>query len=93
MDGAFTGKPSRMNYGELQVTVVMHSGRIEDVLILEFPDRTPTSVKMSERILPGLTAEALAKQDWNVDIISGATQTTIAFQRAMVYALRQSEQG
>ncbi|GEM_PF-3562959 len=92
-DGAFTGQPSRMSYGELQVTLVMHSGRIEDVLILEFPDRTPTSAKMSERVLPGLIAEALAKQDWDVDIISGATQTTVAFQRAMIYALRQSEKG
>lgn len=92
-DGAFTGKPDRMTYGDLQVTVVMRGGRIEDVLLIEIPARTPTSEKMSEEMLPRLVAQALTKQDWDVDTISGATQTTIAFKRAMVYALRQAEQG
>lgn len=92
-DGAFTGASLRTHYGEMQVTVVIQSGVIEDVIILGFLDATPTSVNISTRVLPTLVAEAITKQDWDVDIISGATLTTVAFKRAMVYALRQAEAG
>ncbi len=92
-DGEFSGRSDRMYYGYLTVDIVMHGGRIEGARIVEYPDRTPTSVRMSMEILPGLIEQAVAKQDWDVDIVSGATQTCVAFQRAMVYALRASENG
>ncbi|MBI4313147.1 MAG: FMN-binding protein [Chloroflexi bacterium] len=91
-DGAFTGKPARTTYGNLQVQVVMHDGKIEDILTPEYPVRTPTSEKMSREIIPQLRAQALALQDWDVDVVSGATQTSQAFKKAMVYSLRESEQ-
>jgi uncharacterized protein with FMN-binding domain len=90
-DGAFTSRPVRTSYGDLQVRIVMQSGLIEEVQIVGFPDRTPTSTRMSFDVLPVLTAQAVDKQDWDVDVISGATQTSVAFQRAMVYALREAE--
>jgi uncharacterized protein with FMN-binding domain len=90
-DGSFTSQAVRTNYGGLQVRIVMQKGRIEEVQVLEFPDRTSTSSRMSFEVLPALTAQSVARQDWDVDVISGATQTSIAFQRAMVYALRAAE--
>lgn len=90
-DGSFTSRPVRTNYGDVQVRIVMQSGLIEEVQIVEFPDRTPTSARMSIDVLPVLTGQTVAKQDWDVDVVSGATQTSIAFQRAMVYALRAAE--
>ncbi len=91
-DGAFTGKPARTTYGNLQVQVVMHSGRIEDILCVEYPLSNATSERMSNEFIPQLKLQALALQDWDVDVVSGATQTSQAFQRAMVYALRVAEQ-
>lgn len=91
-DGAFTGKPSRMNYGELQIQLVMQGGSIEDIVIVEYPYGTPTSERLSGELIPRMVAQARAIQDWDVDAVSGATQTVQAFKRAMVYALRESEQ-
>ncbi|MBI4201725.1 MAG: FMN-binding protein [Chloroflexi bacterium] len=92
-DGVFTGKPARITYGNLQVQVLMRAGIIENVLIVEYPLRTPTSERVSAEVIPLLISQAIALQDWDVDVISGATQTTQAFQKAMVYALREAEQG
>jgi uncharacterized protein with FMN-binding domain len=71
----------------------MQKGWIEDVLIVQFPNWSSTAERKSAEVLPVLVAEALEEQDWDVDVISGATQTVEGFQRAMVYALRQSAQG
>ncbi len=91
-DGAFSGKPARTTYGNLQVQVVMHDGRIEDILIMEYPLSTPTSERMSLELIPQLRSQALALQDWDVDVVSGATQTSQAFKKALVYSLREAEQ-
>ncbi len=90
-DGPTTGRVVRTSYGDMQVRIVMKSGRIDAVEVLQLPDRTSTSEKISRDALQVLTPLAIEKQDWDVDVISGATQTSVAFQRAMVYALRAAE--
>ncbi len=70
----------------------MHDGRIEDILIMEYPLSTPTSERMSLELIPQLRSQALALQDWDVDVVSGATQTSQAFKKALVYSLREAEQ-
>lgn len=91
-DGLSSGKPARINYGDLQIQLDMQSGRIEDIVIAQYPLRTPTSERMSKELIPRLVSQALAIQDWDVDAISGATQTSEAFRKALVYALREAEQ-
>ena len=90
-DGPFTGREIRTSYGYVQVTLVMQKGWIEDVIIVQYPRANSTAEKKSAEVMPRLVAQALEKQDWDVDIISGATQTWQGFQRAMVDALTESE--
>ncbi|MBI4220918.1 MAG: FMN-binding protein [Chloroflexi bacterium] len=90
-DGAFTGKEIRTTYGTMQVQVVMKDGRIADVTPVQIPTRTGTSASISEKTVPTYVAQAIASEDWDVDLITGATVTWEAFKRAMVYALRAAE--
>lgn len=90
-DGAFTGKEVRTTYGMMQVQVVIREGRISDVVAVQVPRRTTTSTSISEKTLPEYIGQAIAIEDWDVDLISGATVTWNAFKKAMVYALRAAE--
>ncbi|MCE9621845.1 MAG: FMN-binding protein [Actinomycetia bacterium] len=86
-DGVFVGVPDTNRWGTVQVQIVVSGGLLTDVEVLSYPDDDRKSVRINERALPTLTAEALAAQDANIDSVSGATYTwqsyTISLQSAL----------
>lgn len=90
-NGIFTGSVADAYYGYVQVRATVKSGRISDVQFLQYPNDRSTSREINSQAVPYLTAEAIQAQNANVDIVSGATQTSLAFRESLGSALTQAQ--
>lgn len=86
-DGSYTGDITDAFYGNVQVEAIISGGKITDVKFLDYPKDRRTSLEKSTQAMPILTQEAIQAQNANVDIVSGATQTSLAFQTSLASAL------
>lgn len=89
-DGTYTGSVADAFYGNLQAVVTIQGGMITDVTFPQAPSGGNSSV-VSAMALPALKAEAIAAQSANVNIVSGATQDSQAFQQSLASALAQAK--
>ena len=90
-DGEYISKVENAYYGDLQIKTIITNGKISDVQFLKYPDERKTSIDISKQSMPLLKQEAIEVQDANVDIISGATQTSQAFREALQSTLDQAK--
>jgi uncharacterized protein with FMN-binding domain len=86
-DGNYTGAVADAYYGNIQVRAVIQNGKLADVIFLQHPSDRRTSVEINTQAMPYLKAEAIKIQAGNVDIVSGATDSSIAFRESMSSAL------
>lgn len=84
-DGTFQGTGTNI-YGTVSVALTVKSGRITAVNITQCTTHYPQSV-----IDPVLPQMVIAKQSWQVDILTGATASTIDFAQAVYNALQQAK--
>jgi len=89
-DGSFTGRREYAYYGWMRVRAIVSGGRLRDVRILEYPNDNGTSRYINGVALPYLIREAVNVQSSRVDLISGATFTSDAFQKSLADALRRA---
>jgi uncharacterized protein with FMN-binding domain len=90
-DGSYTGSVANAYYGNVQVKAVISGGKIADVQFLQYPNTHSTSVYINSQAMPYLRQEAIQAQSANVDIVSGATDTSMAFQQSLAAALAQAK--
>ena len=90
-DGTYTGNVANAFYGSLQVAAVIQNGQLADIQFLEYPSDNGHSMQVSRNALPILKQEAIQSQSANVNIVSGATQTSGAFQESLTNALAQAQ--
>src|SRR6185437_15990029 len=83
VDGSYTGSVADAYYGNVQVQAVISGGKITDVQFLQSPNSHGTSIQINRQAMPYLTQEAIQAQSANVNIISGATDTSMAFQHSL----------
>ena len=86
-DGTYTGEQVDAFYGLVQVKVVIRSGKIADVQVVQYPNDRRTSVQINSIAVPYLRSEAIQAQSANVDIVSGATLTSEGFAMSLQSAL------
>ena len=86
-DGQYTGDITDAYYGNVQVKANISGGKISDVQFLQYPNDRRTSVSINSQAMPYLKQEAIQSQNANVDIVSGATQTSRAFRQSLQSAL------
>lgn len=86
-DGEFTGIVADAYYGPMQVKAIIRGGKITDVQFLQYPNDRRTSVEINTQAIPYLKQEAIQAQTANVDIVSGATQSTEGFRVTLQSAL------
>lgn len=91
-DGQYTGSSADAYYGFVQVLAIISGGQITDVQFLQHPSDNPNSVDINNQAMPYLKQEALQAQSANVDIVSGATDTSQAFIQSLSSALNQAVQ-
>ena len=90
-DGSYTGTVADAFYGPLQVQAIISGGKIIDVTFLQSPNDRGTSIEVNTQAMPYLKAEAIQVQNSNVDIVSGATQSSEAFRISLAAALAKAK--
>jgi uncharacterized protein with FMN-binding domain len=89
-DGTYTGSEADAQWGFVQVKAVIFQGKITDVQFLEYPADRSRSRYINTIADPELTNEAIAAQSAQVDIITGATDSSEAFMQSLADALSQA---
>ncbi|MCL4392127.1 FMN-binding protein [Patescibacteria group bacterium] len=89
-DGTYTGSVANAFFGNVQVQATISGGKITDVQFLQYPSDRSYSQYVNSQAMPYLTQEAIQAQSSNVNIVSGATQTSQAFQQSLASALSQA---
>lgn len=74
-------------WGPIQVEVSVENGRLVDVVALQLPDGDRRSASISDRVEPVLRSQALQAQSADIDGVSGATYTSLAYARSLQAAL------
>jgi uncharacterized protein with FMN-binding domain len=89
-NGPYTGSVEDAYYGNLQVQVQISNGSISDVTFLQYPNDNHDSQFINSQAMPILKSEAIQAQSANVDIVSGASDSSQAFQKSLQTALQQA---
>ena len=90
-DGTYSGSVADAFYGNIQVQVTVSSGKITNVQFLQYPNDNGTSQYINQQADPMLAQEAIQAQSANVNIVSGATDSSQAFIQSMQDALSQAK--
>jgi uncharacterized protein with FMN-binding domain len=86
-DGDYESEKVAFEWGDLRVRIVVTGGRITTVQIMSYPDHRSQSLYLIQLADPILTSEVIKSQQSNVDVVSSATNTSIAFQDAIASAI------
>jgi uncharacterized protein with FMN-binding domain len=89
-NGSFTGSVANAEWGYVQVRAVIQQGKLADVQFLEYPNERSRSVQINRDANPELTSEAIQAQSSQVDVVTGATDTSEAFIQSLIVALTQA---
>lgn len=84
-----TGSTVRTRYGDVAVQITVEGGQITDIQAVALPARG-RSGEISNYVAPILASEALQAQSANIDIVSGATYTSVAYAESLQSALDQA---
>jgi uncharacterized protein with FMN-binding domain len=90
-NGIYTGNVTDAYYGNVQVRATIQGGSITDVAFLQYPNTHSTSVQINDQAMPYLQQEAVQAQSASVNVVSGATDTSMAFQQSLASALMQAQ--
>jgi uncharacterized protein with FMN-binding domain len=89
-NGSYTGTEADAQWGLVQVKISIQNGRLTNVQFLQYPNHRDRSVEINNYAMPQLTSEAISAQSSQVDVISGATDTSEAFIQSLGDALSQA---
>ena len=87
--GRVVGRAVRTDYGVVQVSVIARRGRLVEVTAVRLPDRDPMDVRLSRPAARRLAAAVLEAQSADVDVVSGATFTSVGYLTSLQSALDQ----
>jgi len=90
-DGTYVGSVADAQWGYVQVQAVIQSGKISSVKFLQYPNDRDRSIYINSIADPMLTNEAIQAQSANVDIVTGATDSSDAFIQSLTDALSQAK--
>jgi uncharacterized protein with FMN-binding domain len=90
-DGQYDGRVADAYYGNVQVRAIVQGGKLTDVQFLSYPSDRNQSVEINSYALPILKSEAIKAQSAQVNIVSGATNTSNAFINSLSSALSQAK--
>jgi uncharacterized protein with FMN-binding domain len=91
-DGTYRGEIADAYYGLVQVQADIRGGRLVSVYVLQYPADRQTSRYINSQALPLLQSEVVSAQTARVDIVTGATLTSVAYLRSLNSALTQAQQ-
>jgi uncharacterized protein with FMN-binding domain len=90
-DGVYTGSQEDAHWGNVTVAVTISNGMLSVVQFLEYPNHRNRSVEINDYAIPELIQEAIQAQSAEVDLVSGATDTSRAYLKSLETALQQAQ--
>jgi uncharacterized protein with FMN-binding domain len=90
-DGSYNGDSVDAYFGNVQVAAVVSGEKLTDIKILTYPKDRTTSARINNAAFPTLIKEAISSQSAQVDVVSGATETSQGFQRSLASALAKAK--
>lgn len=82
-----SGAVEEYGYGELAVSVTLSGLTITDVSVPTLEVEEPPSQQIADEAIPVLRREVLSAQSADIDVVSGATQTSRAYIASLQSAL------
>jgi uncharacterized protein with FMN-binding domain len=74
-------------YGNVQLKVTISGGKITGIQALQLPSQDPKSVEIASYAAPILRQRAVSAQSASIDVVSGATYTSVGYMLALQSAL------
>ena len=88
-NGTLTGSVVETQFGPVQVAVTFSNGTITNIQALQLPSDRMRSAQISSYAEPILRDEVLQAQSAQVDLVSGATYTSLGYQQSLQAVLDQ----
>ena len=86
--GSFTGDPSTMRYGTVQVKITISGGKIIDAVAVQAPGGRDQ--RYTDMAVPVMRQKVLTAQSSNVTAVSGASYTSYAYWISLQSALSKA---
>ena len=84
------GQTVQTRWGPVQVQITVKDGMIINATALAYPDGDRRSLMISEQAIPWLVEETLAEQIADVQIIGGATYTSMGWRQSLASAMQKA---
>ena len=88
--GTVTGDVVQTRWGPVQVQVTTVDGQVTSVDVIRYPSGNSQDEQINSRALPILVDETLAAQSADIDMVSGATVTSVGYLDSLQSALDQA---
>ena len=85
-----TGGVAQTQWGPVQVELTLKGSTITDVTMLQYPSGNPQDDQINSYALPILIQDTLDAQSAQIDMVSGATVTSVGYVQSLQSALDQS---
>ncbi len=86
----FTGSVAQTRWGPVQVRIEVAGSRITAVQVVQYPDENPKDQQINAYAVPILVDETLQAQSANIDMVSGATVTSVGYVQSLQAALDEA---
>jgi uncharacterized protein with FMN-binding domain len=84
-----SGHVANTVYGPVQIQLIVKSGKIVKVAVLQQPMNTIHDIQIGEFAFPRLISETLAAQNAKIDTVSGASYTSAGYISSLQSAVDQ----
>jgi uncharacterized protein with FMN-binding domain len=84
------GGVAQTQWGPVQVQLTVANDKITDVAMLQYPNGNSTDLQINSYALPILMRATVQAQSANIDMISGATVTSVGYLQSLQSALDQA---
>lgn len=85
-----TGAVASTQWGPVQVELTVSGGKITQVDVVQYPNGNPKDQEINDYALPILVQETTDRQSADIDMVSGATVTSVGYIRSLQSALDQA---
>ena len=82
-----TGDAADTRYGPVQLQVTFSGKKITSINVLQYPSESFRDQQINSYALPLLNQEAIAAQNANIDVVSGATYTSDGYAQSLQSAI------
>jgi uncharacterized protein with FMN-binding domain len=85
-----TGAVASTQWGPVQVELTVSGGKITQVDVVQYPSGNPKDQEINDYALPILVQETTDQQSADIDMVSGATVTSVGYIQSLQSALDQA---